>query len=312
MLIANDLTPAGVLFDVLKRQGGIPHKELAGLILSNRPLSDGRSPLERAEDRTWVSHCIVHAPVGTVQERYFCDYGTAAVRVMGRLCARRGRQLSAEGVIDVLLGERARAMDRALSLCHQDAKLYRNALERIAGERDRAPVERAESALALFIAVGCSANVRKSVAYVMGFMTAASGAGPTTPEAADLVDASRLAGETDELTLGLIRVEDGFVVGGPYWLDRDEPCEVGALALGEGAVTDVGAAASGVHARIWRDTDGRWLVEDLGSTNGTEHVFAGGEKRCALEPGHPAELGAADELILGGDTTFVVVEGLGA
>ena len=38
-----DLTPCGVLFDVFKRKGGINHKELAGLILSDRPLSDGRS-----------------------------------------------------------------------------------------------------------------------------------------------------------------------------------------------------------------------------------------------------------------------------
>lgn len=50
-----DLTPCGVLFDVFKRKGGISHKELAGLILSDRPLSDGRSASSRAADRTWLS-----------------------------------------------------------------------------------------------------------------------------------------------------------------------------------------------------------------------------------------------------------------
>ena len=71
LMRTTDQTPCGALFDVLKRIGGINHKELATLILSERPLPDGRSPVSRANDRTWVSRFIVHAPADTTQERYF-------------------------------------------------------------------------------------------------------------------------------------------------------------------------------------------------------------------------------------------------
>ena len=75
----NNPTPCGALFDVMKKHASISYKELAGLILSNRPLSDGRSPISRVGDRTWISRFIVHAPAGSLQERYFCDYGVAAL-----------------------------------------------------------------------------------------------------------------------------------------------------------------------------------------------------------------------------------------
>ena len=59
---ANAATPCSVLFTSLKKHGGISYKELAGLILSGKPLSDGKSPVSRINDRTWISRFIVHAP----------------------------------------------------------------------------------------------------------------------------------------------------------------------------------------------------------------------------------------------------------
>ena len=56
-----DATPTSVLFDLAKRHCGVSHKELAGLLLSGRPLSDGRSPQSRLDDRTWVSRFISSA-----------------------------------------------------------------------------------------------------------------------------------------------------------------------------------------------------------------------------------------------------------
>ena len=75
---ANEQTPCGALFDILKRFGGISHKELASMILSERPLADGRSPQSRSSDRSWVSRFVVHAPADASQERLFRDYGVAA------------------------------------------------------------------------------------------------------------------------------------------------------------------------------------------------------------------------------------------
>ena len=321
MKLVIDPTPAGVLFDVLKRCGGMTHRELASLILSGRPLADGRSPLDRAEDRTWVSHCIVHAPVGTLQERYFCDYGTAAARVMARLKVRRGRAMGPDEVLEMLCGPSGRAMDRALAVCHQDAHLYRNSLTRLANERGYAPGERAQAALALFIAVACSTNVRAAVTYVTEFVQRSYGGRATTPLALELADEGRPAvGAAAERVraLGLLRLEDGYVAGAPHWLSP-EGCEVGALVMGEGDVTDVGPAVSGRHVRIWREAAaagsgsgeaGRWLVEDVGSANGTVLVSGSDASEATLLPGRPVELRAADQLVLAGDTTFVVIEGL--
>lgn len=65
-----ELTPCGAMFDIFKRAAHLSHIELCGLVLSSRPLADGRSPQSRAADRSWVSRFIVRAPVGTLQERF--------------------------------------------------------------------------------------------------------------------------------------------------------------------------------------------------------------------------------------------------
>lgn len=321
MNLTIDPTPCGVLFDLLKRHGKMTHGELAGYILSGRPLSDGRSPLDRARDRTWLSHCIVHAPVGTLQERYFADWGTAASHVVARLgMGRAGRRLDPDGLIEVLCGGPGRAMDRALRRCHQDAQLFRNALERLAHEGGKSPSERAEAALALFMAAACTADVRQSVSYAMGFAERGLGHRVATPAVGELrAHGSHAAPET---VLGLIRVEGEYVAGGPHWL-APGGCVVGALATGEGDVTDVGAGVSARHLRAWREEPaaekdarpgspdrGRWLVEDFGSTNGTVLVSGADGSRSELVPGRPAVLLPGDRLVLAGTTVLVAVEGL--
>ena len=80
-----ELTPCGAMVDIFKRTAHLSHIELCGLVLSSRPLADGRSPQSRAADCSWVSRFIVRAPVGTLQERFFADYGTSAARIMSQL-----------------------------------------------------------------------------------------------------------------------------------------------------------------------------------------------------------------------------------
>ena len=53
------LTPCGAMFDIFKRAAHLSHIELCGMVLSSRPLADGRSPQSRAADRSWVSRFIV-------------------------------------------------------------------------------------------------------------------------------------------------------------------------------------------------------------------------------------------------------------
>lgn len=129
-----DATPTSVLFDLAKRHCGVSHKELAGLLLSGRPLSDGRSPQSRLDDRTWVSRFIVHAPAGTLSDSYFCDYAVGALRFAARMKSRSKRALTGEAILDIVCGEAGRAMDDALKACGQSPTLYRNMMERIACE----------------------------------------------------------------------------------------------------------------------------------------------------------------------------------
>lgn len=307
-----DHTPSEVLFSTLKRKGGIPHQELASLILSTRPLNDGRSPIEHAKDRTWLSHVIVHAPIGAQQERYFLDYGMAATRVMARLRSKRNRSLDAAEILEMLRGESCGEMERALALCHQNPDLYTNYLSRIADQKDLTLNERAKLGLVLFVAAGCSASSKRAVEYVRNYTQTSSGPGTNTPQAMANGTTDGGDGRTKERpqTLGLLRVEDERILGEINWLDPDgRVLTIGALALGDGDVTDVGVDVSAEHAHIWRDDERGWLVEDLGSTNGTRLTDALSGKTVELTPGEPVPLNPGDELTLAGSTTFVVVEG---
>ena len=149
-----ELTPCGAMFDIFKRAAHLSHIELCGLVLSSRPLADGRSPQSRAADRSWVSRFIVRAPVGTLQQRYFAEYGTSAARIMSQLALRQRNPMDSTAVINMVCGPAGEPMVRALEECHQDTNLYRNALDRLSQAAELMPAERAEVVLVLFVAVG--------------------------------------------------------------------------------------------------------------------------------------------------------------
>lgn len=323
--MAAEMTPCGAMFGALKKYGGIKHRELASFVLSGRPLSDGRSPVSRVGDRTWLSRFIVHAPAGSLQERYFCDYGVAALRVLARLRVRKGKGMTSEDVLDMVRGPAGAMMEAALSACHQDTRLYRNALERLAGDVSHTPDERAELALVLFVAAGCSGNVRRAVSYVMDYSQTEHGARLATP-CASMLENAPAAGEVppgrgEARALGLLRVADGYVTGAPHWVQpTGEAVEVGALVLGEHDIADVGPDVSGRHLRLWCAEDGRWLVEGLGSRGGTVLVGGADRARVVVEPPRaddedelcatlPVQVRPGDELHLAESTVFMVIEG---
>ena len=206
-MVTNDKTPCAVLFETLKKHGGISNKELASLVLSGRPLSDGRSPVSRVGDRTWVSRFIVHAPIGSLQERYFCDFGVSALRIVARLKSREGRALSSEDVFDLVAGEPGRSMQDVLVACHQDATVYRNMLDRLSEKSGYTVDERAEIAMVLFVSAGCSGNVRKAIECTLDFSQSAYGRRPvTSPMASSDSAADSSTAMSWGLHIGLIRL----------------------------------------------------------------------------------------------------------
>ena len=96
----------------------------------------------------------------------------------------------------------------------------------------------------------------------------------------------------------------------PRWIQPSEQgVEIGALATGEGDITDVGDDVSARHAHIWCDAQNIWHVEDLSSTNGTV-VVNGATRVCIqVEPGRSAQLNPGDELKLGESTTYAILFG---
>ena len=85
---------------------------------------------------------------------------------------------------------------------------------------------------------------------------------------------------------------------------------VGALAMGDDDITDVGPGVSGRHLRVWYEENDGWFAEDLGSKNGTERIDGVSRDRVRLETGVPMPLRPADELVLAGATTLVAIEGV--
>lgn len=322
--MATELTPCGALFETMKRYGGISHKDLARLVLSGRPLADGKSPLSRCDDRTWVSRFIVHAPVGSLQDRYFCDWGVAALRVSARLRSRDGKGLSAEEALSLVTDQGGALMEQALRECHQDLALYRNVLERLARGAGYSMEERSELAMVLFVAAGCSANVKRACAYVLDYVKTVHGGRLETVPAA-VMDQGEQPGTASAdpreqaQALGLLRMVGGLVSGGLHWVQPlSDGVEIGALALGPDDINDVEPDVSGHHLRVWCNEAGRWCVQGLGSSNGTVLISGEDGSETVVEPARagasacaePVEVHAGDELVLAGSTRFMLIEGM--
>lgn len=321
----DEMTPCAALFDMMKRYGGISYKELGSMILSGKPLSDGVSPASRVDDRSWLSRFVVHAPVGSIQAGYFADFSISALRVTARLKAKRRDSYTSQQILDMVAGSQGTEMVSALAACHQDVSIYQNILKRLSCESGFTVAERAEMAMILLVSAGCTANVRQAAAHVMDFAKSVHGVGMATPLITPSSIPERLTHEDSSNeaipTLALMRVANGYLSGNPYWLDpTGKKTEIGSLANEEGSINDVDPDVSGRHLAIWRDDDGAWCVQGLGSKHGTVLISGADHAEVVVEPPHAERNGAAeggpvrlhpgDELLLGASTRFVVLEGV--
>lgn len=312
-------TPCSEFFSLMKKQGGISYKDMAKMILSGRPLSDGQSPVSRVNDRSWVSRFVVHAPVGSLQMGYFCSFSISAPRIVARLKSKKGRVFSSADILELICGDASQGVVDALAQCHQNVPLYRNTMYRIANEKGFTEDERAEIAMVLFVATACTGNVNKAVESALEFSKSVHGVGMSTPmitpDGGESTGREELRSSQLQTTIGLLRSVDGYVVGDTHWMDqRTGGVEIGAMALDANAINDVGVDVSAHHARVLQKDDGTWWIEDLGSTNGTFVIdgITGDEVRVSRKDDgtDQVEIRPGDTIRLGSSTAFVVVEGL--
>ena len=159
--------------------------------------------------------------------------------------SRSKRALTGNAILEIVCGEAGRAMDDAKA-CGQSPTLYRNMMKRIACEGSLTADERAEVALVLLVTAACTADVRRAVAEAREFSEKMHGGGLATPPLAPMSQGAAreavTAGADDRPRwLGLLRIVDGIVAGAPQWVEPTATgAEVGALALTEGAVSEVG------------------------------------------------------------------------
>ena len=311
-------TPLGALFSILKKHGHISYKDLAALILSEKPLMGGTSPISRVNDRTWISRYLVHAPVESVKSDYFIDYEKCAMRIVARL----KKRMSNQAIMTMIAGVSGREMVTAL--CHrgQNTAPYLNMLTRLSDNDEFRVEERVEIAMVLFVTAALSASVAEATTRAFAFAEEIHGSPVATPL---VTPHSKKMRDWDvperSVALGLLRVMDGYVMGSPHWLDPGEnsEIEVGAFATGKDSLSDVAADVSRHHACIWHDGAGEWYVKGTGSTNGTVLVSGADRSEIVVEPpaderggwtGESVAIRPGDELVFGKSTRYVVIAGV--
>ena len=306
-----DLTPCGALFDAMKRFGGVSHSETAALILSGRPLADGRSAISRAsEDPTWLSRYIVHAPIETIQPQYFATPSLSAMRLIARLKLSKAKGDKSKDILEILESSACPMMMAALERSGQNSQICTNVLARFSATEGLSHSEREEVTMILLVAAAVFGNARRAVDYTLAYSKKAWGAVADCTPLAEALPIAQNEQASPLRPIGLMRVDGGYTTGVPIWIDPEEgSIEIGSMAFGENDIADVGPHVSARHARISCEQSGAWTLEDLESTNGTVLVGGGGGEEVECAPGVPQKLNPGDEIRLAGETRFIVLAG---
>lgn len=312
-------SPSAVLYAALK-ECGLSNREAATLLLNTNLTFDGRQLQERIDESSQLSRRIVHTMPGEVPASLFGDFTHTCPalesRLLDRLAASRRTapdQQPWQTLENRLVGSYAPAMERALDACGIDASLYHNMVGYI--EQADLPHEehRARLHLMMLVITGCLGDPKTASDTVVAYATERLGADFHTAHTitcSDRLDTTPAV----ELELGLVRVMDGSIkAGSRIWPLDPAGTGIGLLRDSASDITDVGIDVSRRHARVWRE-GGRWLLQDLGSTNGTRVISGsdGTETAVGTTPDQAVEIAATDTVCLGATTRFLVMPVLGS
>lgn len=169
-------TPIEIMFSLFKTSFALSHRALAELLLSNRPLTNGRPTAQMAQDTSWLSRTIVHSQPGSLEDRYFADWSCASDRILHKL--REKGYSNAD--IYTAIASATDAIIQTLNAYGRNGLLYRNAASRLVGcqsdEDDRALIS-----IALVVSTACWCDPARSITYIIDHIECAANVESFTP-----------------------------------------------------------------------------------------------------------------------------------
>lgn len=169
-------TPIEVMFSLFKTSFALSHRALAELLLSDRPLTNGRPTAQMAQDTSWLSRTIVHSQPGSLEDRYFADWSYASDRILHKL---REKGYSNADIYTTIASATG-AIAQTLNAYGRNGLLYRNAASRLVGcQSDKD--DRALISIALVISTACWCDPARSITYIIDHIKCAGNIGSFTP-----------------------------------------------------------------------------------------------------------------------------------
>lgn len=309
-------TPCGVLFDTFKSFAGISNHDVAEVILSDRPMAGGRSPRQRIDDKSYLSRIIVHSRPGDLSPSTFVDFQQSAHTLFSLMRSSAGSGLSALAISDYFGGIGAREMAHACEEYGLDDRLYLNTVNRLTSLKTANDVEVAYLLVLLFLETGCLQDTRAASGQVISYVERELNTQPATQATQEFNNVQPK--HAKDVRLALFRVIDNRIRGRAHTLSIEpEGTEIGYLATGPDSITDVEGTVSRHHLRIFRDIDGIWYAQGLGSRNGSILVSGEDRSETVIEPPREEAAGVpridvqirpGDQLRLARDIVFMVVQ----
>jgi len=293
----------------------ITNADIAGVVLSDSIVKDGRTDRDRAQDKVWVSRNFIHTEPEQYYKLSFGAFDAAARTLHGRIKQSAKAPGSNDDIVEVLGGPAAEEMRDSMDAWGLDGTAYLNCARRLKGHPTRSAGDTATLLVMLFVMTGCTGDAAGAVREVSRCARQMGSEMRTrAPRSAASGDDARAAGET---SLCLLRLgADGGLIGGPY---RLEPAGtvIGAFPEGASTISDVDEGVSGSHLRIWREGARTWYAQGMGSSFGTVHVCgptgertvveAPRDERAAAGESQPVQVDMGDRLILAKTTVFAVM-----
>ena len=301
------------MYSTFKRFG-ISNREVAALLLNTRLTFDGHMVQTRIDDSSQLSRRIVRTQPGELSIGLFNNFSLTCPRLANSLIEKRAMkqcdgdmERSALELANELAGPCADAMASSLAAHGIDEFMYRNMVTYINHVELNDEAGRAVLHVMLFTVTGCTGNPNTASLLTVDYATQFLGADyQTAPTVIGNVPmAAKIKHETG---LGLVRMIDNRIKAGTRThVLNPAGTEIGLFPQSRHTVADVGEDVSRRHAYLWCE-DERWLVKDLGSTNGTRVIIGSSGEEIVLEAnGGPRELHPTDVLCLGASTRFLVM-----